>query len=74
MQLQICPDLQINLKSVWKVCNFNYDPFWSQPLGGTAACFMRGMKSSEVNIPQNYGSGVIPYLMAVSEGERQRGG
>lgn len=35
---------------------------------------MKGMKSGEVNIPPNYGSGVIPYLMAVSEGERQRGG
>ena len=33
-----------------------------------------GAKSDEVNIPHSYGSGVIPYLMAVSEGERQRGG
>lgn len=74
MQLQISPDPQINLKSTWKVCNFNYCPFWSPPLGGTAGCFMRGTKSDEVNIPHSYGSGVIPYLMAVSEGERQRGG
>lgn len=28
----------------------------------------------EVSIRHQHGSGVIPYLMAVSEGERQRGG
>lgn len=30
--------------------------------------------SDEVSIQHQHGCGVIPYLMAVSEGERQRGG
>ena len=70
----IRPALQVHLNSARRVCRFPAGPFWPRPLGGTAARFMRGTEAGDVNTPHSRGSGVIPYLMAVSEGERQRGG
>ena len=70
----LCPALQVHLNRARRVCSVPAGPFWPRPLGGTAACFMRGTEPGAVNTPHNQGAGVIPYLMAVSEGERQRGG